>query len=235
MTESDVIITCDWAMKFLPRKFREGQTDWFGKRGINWHVAVTLSKRGGAFQTITHIHIFSSQVAQDSTVTAYCICDVAKDVMMINPVTENIHIFTDNAGCYKSTSTLAILKKELKKNIKSFNFSEAQNGKGYRQKAERQLQSGSCGNITYLDPEKPNIKQITGISQLYNFQFHEDSIRMWKAFGIGEEVMLNMSTVVVPAYPLKVVHDWSDSIFKIFENRDTEDTDECHFPPTIKR
>lgn len=130
MTESDVIITCDWAMKFLPRKFREGQTDWFGKRGINWHVAVTLSKRGGAFQTITHIHIFPSQVAQDSTVTAYCICDVAKDVMMINPVTENIHIFTDNAGCYKSTSTLAILKKELKENIKSFNFCEAQNGKG---------------------------------------------------------------------------------------------------------
>lgn len=44
MTESDVIITCDWAMKFLPRKFREGQTDWFGKIGINWHVAVTLTK-----------------------------------------------------------------------------------------------------------------------------------------------------------------------------------------------
>lgn len=74
--------------------------------------------------------LHTSQVAQDSTVTAYCICDVAKDVMMINPVTENIHIFTDNAGCYKSTSTLAILKKELKENIKSFNFCEAQNGKG---------------------------------------------------------------------------------------------------------
>lgn len=40
--------------------------------------------------------------------------------------------------------------------------------------------------ITDLDPEKPNIKQITWISQLYNFQFQEDSIRMWKAFGIGE-------------------------------------------------
>lgn len=40
--------------------------------------------------------------------------------------------------------------------------------------------------ITDLDPEKPNIKQITWISQLYNFQFHEDSIKMWKAFGIGE-------------------------------------------------
>lgn len=31
--------------------------------------------------------------------------------------------------------------------------------------------------------------------------------------------MLNMSTVIVPANPLKVVHDWSDSIFQIFENR----------------
>lgn len=40
--------------------------------------------------------------------------------------------------------------------------------------------------ITDLDPEKPNIKQITGISQLYNFQFHEDSLRIWKASGIGE-------------------------------------------------
>lgn len=31
--------------------------------------------------------------------------------------------------------------------------------------------------------------------------------------------MLNMSTVIVPANPLKVAHDWSDSIFQIFENR----------------
>ncbi|XP_061173638.1 uncharacterized protein LOC133182809 [Saccostrea echinata] len=99
-------------------------------RGINWHVAVSISKRRGAFQTITHIHIFSSQVAQDSTVTAYCISDVAKDVMTINPGTEKTHIFTDNAGCYKSTLTLVILRKELGENIKTFNFCEAQDGKG---------------------------------------------------------------------------------------------------------
>lgn len=47
--------------------------------------------------------------------------------------------------------------------------------------------------------------------------------------------MLNMSTVIVPSNPLKVVHDWSDSIFQIFENRGSEDTDECHLPPSKKR
>ncbi|XP_056021489.1 uncharacterized protein LOC125666969 isoform X2 [Ostrea edulis] len=35
MTEGGVLVTCDWAMKFLPRKYREGQIDWFAKRGIN--------------------------------------------------------------------------------------------------------------------------------------------------------------------------------------------------------
>ena len=29
-----VFLTMDWAMKFLPRKFRESQSDWFGKRGF---------------------------------------------------------------------------------------------------------------------------------------------------------------------------------------------------------
>ncbi|CAG2226589.1 unnamed protein product [Mytilus edulis] len=43
MNVNDVIITCDWAMKFLPRRYREGQMDWFAKRGINLHVSVSLA------------------------------------------------------------------------------------------------------------------------------------------------------------------------------------------------
>ena len=44
MKDNDVLITLDWAMKFLPRKYREGMEDWYGKRGINWHIAVSLLK-----------------------------------------------------------------------------------------------------------------------------------------------------------------------------------------------
>lgn len=124
MIESDVIIICDWVMKFLLRKFCEGQEDWFGKRGINWYVVVILSKRIGVFQIIIYIYIFFFQVVQDFIVIVYCICDVVKDVMMINLVIENIYVFIDNVGCYKSILILVILKKEFKENIIFFNFCE---------------------------------------------------------------------------------------------------------------
>ena len=41
---SSVMITQDWAMKFLPQKYRESQTDWFEKRGISWHISVVARK-----------------------------------------------------------------------------------------------------------------------------------------------------------------------------------------------
>ena len=38
LDNNSVFILCDWAMKFLQVKYREKQTDWFGKRGLNWHI-----------------------------------------------------------------------------------------------------------------------------------------------------------------------------------------------------
>ena len=32
---NSVLVVLDWAMKFLPRKYRESQSDWYGKRGIS--------------------------------------------------------------------------------------------------------------------------------------------------------------------------------------------------------
>lgn len=55
--DGDLFLVADWAMKFLPRKFREGQTDWFGKRGINWHIAVCATKKNDSY-CWTHICIF---------------------------------------------------------------------------------------------------------------------------------------------------------------------------------
>ena len=34
----------DWPMKFMPRKFREPQSDWFAKRGLPWHITVAIRK-----------------------------------------------------------------------------------------------------------------------------------------------------------------------------------------------
>ena len=33
----------DWAMKFLQLRYREKQSDWFGKRGLSWHISTVIT------------------------------------------------------------------------------------------------------------------------------------------------------------------------------------------------
>ena len=44
LDESSVLVTEDWARTFLPRRYRESQTDWFAKRGLSWHISVVMRK-----------------------------------------------------------------------------------------------------------------------------------------------------------------------------------------------
>ena len=53
MAKSDVLkkmginqglLIMDWAMKYFPFQFRETQSDFFGKRGMSWHVTCLVTK-----------------------------------------------------------------------------------------------------------------------------------------------------------------------------------------------
>lgn len=117
-------------MKFLPRKYREGQTDWFAKRGINWHIAFTVYNEGGSLKHLTHVHIFNTPVPQDASTTAALLIDVSRNVCLQLPNVRKVSMWSDNAGCYKSTLTMALLHQELGDKIKVYHFCEAQDGKG---------------------------------------------------------------------------------------------------------
>ena len=45
--EWSALVVQDWAMKYLPRKYGESRTDWFGKRGIPWYLTVATRREGG--------------------------------------------------------------------------------------------------------------------------------------------------------------------------------------------
>ena len=55
LDETSVLITQDWAMKFLPLKYRK--SDWFGKRGISWHISVVAWKKEGVMICIVYVVI----------------------------------------------------------------------------------------------------------------------------------------------------------------------------------
>ena len=44
ITAEQVLVVMDWPMKWLPRSYRETQKEWFGKKGISWHVSACITK-----------------------------------------------------------------------------------------------------------------------------------------------------------------------------------------------
>lgn len=127
MSEDEVLLICDWSMKYLPKRYREDQTDWFGKRGLPWHITMAFQKVNDMVESLGFVHIFDSQISQDSLTTAAIILDVIDSILKFKD-SSKFHLWSDNAGCYKSTEMMSILSRHEK--VLSYDFCESQNGKG---------------------------------------------------------------------------------------------------------
>ena len=45
----------DWAMKFLQLRYREKQSEWYGKRGLSWHISSVISiSHSGTTEVISY-------------------------------------------------------------------------------------------------------------------------------------------------------------------------------------
>ena len=128
-----VFLTLDWAMKFLPRKFRESQSDWFGKRGISWHISVAMRKNASdETEMLTFVHCFESCIQDSSSVLAI-LDDVFNQLKQIMPEVNSAYLRQDNAGCYHCAPTLLNVHQVARKygiSLKRVDFSDPQGGKG---------------------------------------------------------------------------------------------------------
>lgn len=53
----------DWAMKFQQLSYREKQSDWYGKRGLSWHISTVISidpKKKGSLELQSYAHLFDT-------------------------------------------------------------------------------------------------------------------------------------------------------------------------------
>ena len=132
LDNSSVLIVLDWAMKFIPRKYRESQADWFGKRGISWHISVAMKNPPGkTLQMLTLVHVFEKS-NQDSLYVLAIIDDVIEKLKSAIPGLNSISFRQDNAGCYHSAATiLGVRQLAVKHNVSvRIDFSDPQGGKG---------------------------------------------------------------------------------------------------------
>ena len=134
LNETSIWLVEDWAMKFIPRKYRESQRDWFGKRGLSWHITVATRRASDPKQLemMTFTHIFQSG-SQDSYAVLAIMSDVVGKLKKIMPHLKTIFYRQDNAECYRSGPTIvgvSLVSKLHGVTIKRMDFSDPQGGKG---------------------------------------------------------------------------------------------------------
>ncbi|CAC5388664.1 unnamed protein product [Mytilus coruscus] len=220
LEESEVVIVLDWAMKYLPRRYREDQSNWYAKRGISWHIGVAFRRTEGNLESLTFVHIFHSQISQDSVTTTSVILDIVEDLNTKYEDISKVHLWSDNAGCYKCTDTINAIAMSGK--IVAYNFCEAQDGKGACDRTAATLKAGirryinqgndvtsasqmkkaiesTVKNVKYFVKvvdsktavkEKSCLINIPAISSLNNFLFLDEGIKVWRHFSIGEGKLL---------------------------------------------
>lgn len=103
--DDEVLIERDWAMKFIPMQYRESQSSWFGKRGINWHITVATYLVEMVLTSHTIIHIFDT-ATQDAETSNAILSDCFNILYQIKPVLKHAFIRSDNAGCFHSSASI---------------------------------------------------------------------------------------------------------------------------------
>lgn len=127
-----VLITQDWAMKFLPQKYRETQADWFAKRGISWHISVVVRRHADKLQHQAFVHIVEN-CNQDSEVVVNLIRHTLQELKIQHPEVTTAYLRQDNAGCYHSVTMLAAceaMEEVTGIKVERVDFSDPQGGKG---------------------------------------------------------------------------------------------------------
>ena len=134
LNKESTLLIMDWAMKFLPMKFRERMDDFYGKRGRSWHVTCSIKRASedeDRVEVDTFVHIFDS-CTQDWFSVASIVEHVLSVIRMEDPSITKFFLRSDNAGCYHNTELLLSLKAMGERHeveFKRYDFSDPQSGK----------------------------------------------------------------------------------------------------------
>ena len=106
--DDTVFILMDWAMKFAQMRYREKQSEWLGKRVMNWHISCVLSKPtlGDHLELVSYVHLLYS-CSQDSFAVYAILVDLLKNVKAFKPQITGALLRSDRAGCYHSNTLIA--------------------------------------------------------------------------------------------------------------------------------
>ncbi|CAH0546967.1 unnamed protein product [Brassicogethes aeneus] len=94
----------DWAEKILPSRNLESMTEYFGKRGFSLSVEVFLIKNEEKWQKF--VYFVALDRCEQELLDCLSIADIVlQQFSHDNPLIKQLHLKSDNAGCYHANGT----------------------------------------------------------------------------------------------------------------------------------
>jgi len=108
---SKVFIKQDFAIKFLPRRFKETQREWFGKRGISWHISNCVRRTNlKKCEISVYSHLFRQSISQNSEVVAAVMYHTLQEETSRHPELSEAFYRSYCAGSYASGGLLVPMR-----------------------------------------------------------------------------------------------------------------------------
>ena len=113
---TSILLVTDWAMKWLPLKYRESQKDFFGKRALSWH------------NRFFDIHIVKGIETLKEASDVLILINTSESHFRFSKHQEKIIVVS--SLCTFVLITLVVTKKLTCIRIRRFDFFDVQSGKG---------------------------------------------------------------------------------------------------------
>ena len=123
----------DWAMKFLQIRYREKRSEWFGKRGLSWHISSFVFRNPVTklLEVESYAHFFDT-----CTHDLYAVSSIVEHLLQViktkYPAIKKVSLRSDEAGCYHNSMLIATtndIASRLDMTVVSYDYSEPQYSK----------------------------------------------------------------------------------------------------------
>ena len=140
----------DYCQKVLPAKFREGQKEYYGKKGMSLHVDILFLKENG--ELVKRVYFTSVYRCDQSLVDSLCLSSVVLNKMKSDlPGLEQLYAKSDNASSYHGNFYAEALHQlccEIQLELKRYDYNEPCRGKD---QCDRESAGAKCVMRSYVD------------------------------------------------------------------------------------
>ena len=140
LDDQTIMVMNDWAMKLLPMRLRETQSQWFAKRGISWHFSAVVHKSNhpdcpvvSASEHTIHTYAVAIDSCKQEWFSVSCILEeVLVCVKASHQSVFRAILRSDNAGRYHCGALLSTINSTSRRSgieVICYDFSDPQSGK----------------------------------------------------------------------------------------------------------